>query len=234
MKFCKKCAMDTDRYSNGGCKLCQKIRNSAYRAEKPEKVRAAVLAWRVANVEKIKVYEMENSEKIKKRKKEYREKNRQKLLADGRERAAKARKKDPQKYIEKCAAWREKNPDKVKAFSASYYASNRDELLKKLAKWRRENAQAVLIQNQNRRAKKKMNGGTLSKNIREKLFELQNGKCVCCKKSLGQYYHLDHIIPLSLGGVNSDDNVQLLTARCNAQKGIKHPVDFMQSRGLLL
>ncbi len=228
---CVKCGII---FSGKNCKACQKSRNAAYRAANPEKVKAAVSAWRAANVEKIKIYEAENSEKTKSRKKAYRAANRLKLLADGRERAAKARAKDPQKYIEKCAAWREKNPEKVRAFTASYYESNREELLKKSAKWRSENRQAVLIWNQNRRAKKKMNGGTLSKNIREKLFKLQKGKCACCKQPLGDDYHLDHILPLALGGLNSDDNAQLLTARCNTQKGMKHPIEFMQSRGLLL
>jgi 5-methylcytosine-specific restriction endonuclease McrA len=45
---------------------------------------------------------------------------------------------------------------------------------------------------------------------------------------------MDHIIPLALGGTNTDDNIQLLRAKCNKQKGAKHPIDFMQQRGFLL
>jgi 5-methylcytosine-specific restriction endonuclease McrA len=51
---------------------------------------------------------------------------------------------------------------------------------------------------------------------------------------LGDNYHIDHIMPLALGGSNTDDNIQLLRQRCNNQKCAKHPVDFMQSRGFLL
>lgn len=87
---------------------------------------------------------------------------------------------------------------------------------------------------QNRRARIRGNGGELSKDIKQRLFELQRGKCACCGKPLGEKYHLDHIIHISLGGKNVDSNIQLLRARCNIQKSNKHPVDFMRSRGFLL
>lgn len=73
-----------------------------------------------------------------------------------------------------------------------------------------------------------------SKGLAERLFRLQRGKCACCKKPLGSDYHLDHIMPLALGGVNEDSNIQLLRAKCNMQKHTVHPVEFMQQRGFLL
>ena len=63
---------------------------------------------------------------------------------------------------------------------------------------------------------------------------LQKGLCPCCRKPLGNDYHMDHIIPLALGGSNGDNNIQLLRSECNLEKQAKHPVDFMQSRGFLL
>jgi len=51
---------------------------------------------------------------------------------------------------------------------------------------------------------------------------------------LGDDFHMDHIMPIALGGSNTDDNMQLLRKECNLQKQAKHPIDFMQSRGLLL
>jgi 5-methylcytosine-specific restriction endonuclease McrA len=86
----------------------------------------------------------------------------------------------------------------------------------------------------NRRARELEAGGTLSKGLRTKLFDLQRGKCACCGKPLGNDFHLDHIVPLKLGGSNTDDNIQLLRAACNMQKGAKDPIEFMQSRGNLL
>lgn len=36
------------------------------------------------------------------------------------------------------------------------------------------------------------------------------------------------------GGANDKSNIQLLCPHCNLSKGAKHPVDFMQERGMLL
>lgn len=154
-------------------------------------------------------------------------------------------KASPDKVRERAAAWYAKNADKVKASSAKWRAENRDKASAAVAKWyaenpdydanyRANNKEAFRIYVQNRRARKRENGGKLSKDISERLFKLQRGKCACCGKPLGEDYHLDHVMPLALGGANEDWNMQLLRQRCNNQKGAKHPIDFMQQRGCLL
>lgn len=85
-----------------------------------------------------------------------------------------------------------------------------------------------------RRAQALASGGVLSVGLSAKLFKLQKGMCPCCKQPLGDDYHMDHKMPLALGGSNTDNNMQLLRKKCNQQKNAKHPVDFMQSRGFLL
>ena len=40
-------------------------------------------------------------------------------------------------------------------------------------------------------------------------------------KELGTDAHIDHILPLSRGGENVDDNAQLLCPYCNLSKGSK-------------
>lgn len=126
------------------------------------------------------------------------------------------------------------NPEKSRAYSAKYRAENPDKVKAAIVGWRADNPEAILIHNHNRRASKCANGGSLSKGLAERLFKLQRGKCACCKRPLGDDFHLDHIMPVALGGTNTDDNMQLLRKTCNLQKHAKHPVDFMQSRGLLL
>ena len=39
----------------------------------------------------------------------------------------------------------------------------------------------------------------------------------------GQDYHVDHIIPISRGGLHHPDNLQILPADINLSKGAKHP-----------
>ena len=148
--------------------------------------------------------------------------------------AAKNRIKNKVKLRVKASAYAEKNRDKLRATSTVWNAAHREKAKASTQAWRDENRDAVRVHAQNRRARKLGNGGVLSKTIRQKLMVLQKGLCTCCKQPLGVSPHLDHIMPLALGGSNTDDNIQLLRAGCNASKHDRHPIDFMQSRGFLL
>lgn len=132
------------------------------------------------------------------------------------------------------AAWRVANLEKHKANNAAYRAANPEKHKAKCAAWYKANPEKRRIFDHNRRAKQRANGGKLSPDLSAKLFKLQRGKCPCCKQPLGNDYHLDHIMPIDLGGANEDWNIQLLTQRCNNQKHAKDPIEFMQSRGFLI
>lgn len=132
------------------------------------------------------------------------------------------------------AIYRAANPEKSKAADDKWRIENPEKAKAFYSQWQKDHPNERRIFRQNRRARKTESGGELSKGLAEKLFKLQRGKCPCCAKPLGNDYHLDHKIPLALGGSNTDDNMQLLTAACNLQKGSKPPEAFMQSRGFLL
>jgi len=121
-------------------------------------------------------------------------------------------KENPKKVRESNDKWAKKNPDKVK-------------LSKKMSK-------------QTRRAQKSKSVGTLSKDLLPKLMVLQKGRCAICHKDLRKLekrkIHLDHIMPLALGGANEDYNIQLLCQVCNNKKHAKDPIAYMQSLGKLL
>jgi hypothetical protein len=59
------------------------------------------------------------------------------------------------------------------------------------------------------------------------VFHRDKGRCQNCYKdltgvtNLGAKIHLDHIMPLALGGSNDPTNVQLLCSECNSRKGGK-------------
>lgn len=206
MGICKKCG---DSFKVGSrCQPCMKIYKANYYLENKEKNEVRDAAYRAENAERKKHYDSK-----------YRENNLEKI-------------KDRQKkhYAINCNAinsrvseYRKANPEKVRAAINKWESNNRD-YLRELSR----------VDAQNRRARKRMNGGVLSKGLAEKLFKLQHGKCACCSASLGNDYHLDHIMPLALGGKNEDWNIQLLKSTCNLKKHMKHPVDFMQSKGFLL
>lgn len=233
-KFCKKCDSDTERFNCGVCKACSKARGIAWRAANPEKLKAQGAAWREANPERHKAknaaWFKNNPEKAKAFGVAWRAENAEKNKAKN----AAWNKANPDKLREYSKKWAKENPEKVKEQYAKWRANNEEYVKERLKVWQQNNPDTVKIYNQNRRALKIANGGTLSKGLEKKLFKLQKGKCACCGHSLGDDYHLDHIMPLSLGGANTDDNMQLLRSLCNLQKHAKHPIDFMQERGFLL
>ena len=103
-----------------------------------------------------------------------------------------------------------------------------------MAAWHRRNPDARSLYESRRRARKANSSGTHSADDVRVIFELQRGKCACCHVGIEDSYHVDHIIPLALGGSNGKENIQLLCPTCNMKKYKKHPVDFMQSMVMLL
>ena len=189
---------------NTVCKACNKANAKAWRELNLEKEKASSKAYRLANQEKVKASKVQ-----------YYAANAEKVKAS-------------------VSAWRNSNPEKVKLYGAKWIEGNKDKVRANREKWRAANPDHSRALVHNYRAKKRAVGGVLSKGLAAKLFALQKGKCPCCGQPLGDDYHMDHIVPVALGGSNTDDNIQLLRQRCNNQKHSKHPVDFMQQRGFLL
>ena len=58
--------------------------------------------------------------------------------------------------------------------------------------------------------------GKRSKDIKCTLYGKQEGKCNGCKKWTEiRLMDVDHIVPISKGGINDDENLQLLCHSCN-------------------
>jgi 5-methylcytosine-specific restriction endonuclease McrA len=92
---------------------------------------------------------------------------------------------------------------------------------------RQRRSERIKRNNQYRRALKLGSGGRLSPNIKQTLFKKQCGQCVYCRMDLTTVTpHLDHRMPLVLGGGNTDDNVQLLCPTCNTSKCDTHPDEY--------
>jgi 5-methylcytosine-specific restriction endonuclease McrA len=200
----KTCIKCGAEFSKINCPECSKIYSAKYVKENKEKVRISAAKRYVENKEKI------------------------------RDAVAIRYLKNPQKFKDRSSKWAKENPDKRRATKTEWRRKNPESAIKRTNRWRENNPDRVIINNQNRRARKKESNGILSHGLAEKLFKLQKGKCPCCLHALGSDYHMDHIVPLSLGGSNTDDNIQLLRAVCNMRKHTDHPIDFMRKSGFLL
>jgi 5-methylcytosine-specific restriction endonuclease McrA len=202
-----------------------------------DKIREKNKEYRALHSEEIKIKRAVYNAAHKEEKKSYYEANKKETLA-----------KQKIRYIEnidiskayyqankdKMKIYRESKKETLKPYFAKYRAEHKEQRSAYASIYQKANPEGKIRSESKRRALKLQSIGELSKGLSEKLFKLQLGKCPCCRLSLGKNYHMDHIMPLTKGGTNTDDNIQLLRAVCNLQKSNKHPVDFMQSRGFLL
>lgn len=212
----------------------RKAYNAAWHLANKEKVAARVKKQRSANPEKYLAitakWRINNSDKVTEYAALYYKENKEAILS----RLKKLRPANASVLAARFLAWRLANRDKVNSDHVAWCAKNPEKRNAWRNAWSKANPENKRISHQNRRSKKKASGGRLSQGLTDRLLILQKGKCACCGVELAGRFHLDHIMPIALGGLNVDSNIQLLTPACNMRKSAKHPVDFMQDRGFLL
>ncbi len=58
----------------------------------------------------------------------------------------------------------------------------------------------------------------IPEDVRRAVFRRDGGRCVACGSE--ELLQFDHVIPLALGGASTAENLQLLCAPCNRDKGV--------------
>jgi 5-methylcytosine-specific restriction endonuclease McrA len=66
-------------------------------------------------------------------------------------------------------------------------------------------------------ANRSKNGVITPREVQD-LFERSGGVCLYCNRTVGDDYHLDHIIPLDRGGLNNIENCAISCRSCNMAK----------------
>jgi len=126
----------------------------------------------------------------------------------------------------KSRKWNAANADVKRSINAAYRANNKDKINARRRQKRLEDPSAE----KNKTAKRRKATGKLPKGIIKNLLAKQNNRCACCGVVFEGLYHLDHIVPISRGGKNTEDNVQLLLPKCNLQKYTMTFEEFLSTR----
>lgn len=180
-----------------------RARNKRWRDAHPEQMKAIRAKWLKNNLE----YD-------KRRRAEY---------------GAKWRKANPTKAKARLEKWKANNQKHIKAYRKKYYAEHREERLVANNKWNADNRERTKLVHKKYRQNKKteiklLNAARRAKvaggGIRKEDIENWNSRiCGVCKLPIEENYHIDHITPLSRGGLHVVSNLQLAHPRCNILKG---------------
>lgn len=242
MKTCSKCGVekpvsDFNKHKSrrdglrDACRACHGLDTKAYRLAHPEKVAATQAAHYALNKDAVAVrgreYRAANRERIAVRDAAYASANHEKLAAYKREYAL----ANAAKIAAYAAEYYVLNVEKIRASVSAYRRANPEKRATWAAGHRARHPEAARTRCQNRRARKQAAGGRLPRDIEQRLLARQNGLCACCFADLSETgYHLDHIVALAKGGSHTEGNVQLLTPRCNREKGTKDWIEYLNSR----
>jgi 5-methylcytosine-specific restriction endonuclease McrA len=123
--------------------------------------------------------------------------------------------------------WLSENPE----YHSDWKRKNKDKVCASASKYRKNHYEKVLATNRNRRAKlQKAEGRHTAQDVAE-ILASQDALCVYCGADIAEEYHVDHIMPLALGGSNWPRNLQCLCPPCNVSKQAIHPEEFLKRIG---
>ncbi len=191
----------------GQCRICKKEYDKKYHKENREEIAKKQARKYQKNKEIILEqharYYQNNKKKMAKYFAEYRKNNKEKIV----ECAAKCYQKNKKRINVLCTEYRKNNKDKFRIYSA---------------KFRQNNKEKRCVTEALRRATK-LNQTSTDADF--KIIQLYYTVCNETNEILGDtFFHVDHIQPLSKGGLHHEDNLQILESHLNLQKNDKWPL----------
>jgi 5-methylcytosine-specific restriction endonuclease McrA len=142
---------------------------------------------------------------------------------------------NPEKVKAKTQRWRDANPEKFRESNRRSKKGNQQKYTDRQRADYAINPEKYRTVERKRRAQMYGSDGTHTAADLVEIIELQGHRCAYCRTDLTQTTkHVDHIVPLALGGSNGRQNLQFCCPPCNQSKGARDPIEFAQSLGLLL
>lgn len=214
MKTCSKCGdskpfdqFSKDRRSKDGCQPKCKSCNRAYYLANRERIARRDGAYRKAN-----------RQKIAQRNRSYYEANRERIAEQKRD----YYRANVTEHVERVRAYRKANPYRWAEYQRVYREANLEKVNERVRKWRQANLHKGRESEHRRRARK-----ACAVPQRWQVHDVLPFCCYWCGANLRAYgvtSHLDHVMPISLGGPAVPSNEVMTCQACNLRKNAKHPL----------
>jgi len=130
--------------------------------------------------------------------------------------------------------WFERNKNKHSEYSKRYKENNPDAYRKAKKKYRQNNPDKEREWDHRKRALKRNQLGDWKASYEQVLFKNQNGLCFYCRCDISKGYHIEHMIPLSRGGMHDLKNIVLSCPDCNLRKGTQTAEEFIQGDNMTI
>lgn len=131
-------------------------------------------------------------------------------------------------------SWKINNINLVRERDRKFAKNNKKKRNEYLKIWSKLNRKKLRLQEKVSRQRRRIADGKFNKNDILIILNRQKLKCATCKCDISDKYHVDHIMPIFLGGTHFPKNLQILCPSCNLKKNKKHPNDWARENGLLI
>lgn len=231
---CKSGHLSMRHTDDGGCVECNRLAAVERYWEDPEKFR-----------ELSRLYKAADPERTKRQWKEGYLRHHDRRLADARRyyfnnrdaRMASSRAWKCRNYfrvLEYSRWWRSENIEHVRLRTRKYKQENAERIAFTSKVWRLNNPHKHALHERARRARKANAEGSHTWEDVERILVAQHHRCAYCRVQLRGGFHIDHIMPLALGGSDWPENIQVTCKSCNLRKNKRHPAVFARIMGLLI
>jgi 5-methylcytosine-specific restriction endonuclease McrA len=136
------------------------------------------------------------------------------------------RARDPERKRASDRAWRLANLEAVRAAARARYRANTAPYVARAARWARANPEKAAVHTQAKNLRRR--GVPADAATRAYMAILVRDPCCYCG---ARPVEIDHIVPVSRGGVGEWTNLAPVCRRCNAAKHVRSPLDFLR-RGI--
>lgn len=137
----------------------------------------------------------------------------------------------------RCADFRSDNPDyfadyrtahhdERRVYNADYHVAHSEQINARIREWGRNNPDMLRASSHRRRASKRGAPGTHGSADIVAQRKRQHGRCYWCGEKIRGTDHVDHVMPLALGGSDGPENLVIACPSCNFSKGAKHPMEW--------